>query len=370
MEYGLLLCAVALSKVFAYKCIEGRKLTETAGGPVAPFRMATEELARLLGGNREIARQIKEPSLLEWAGDELEWCGEYGIRALYIDDPEYPSRLRECCDAPLVLYCKGGISLNPERALAVVGTRKASYTGKSACIRAVRDLSHLAPAPVIVSGLAFGIDATAHQAALDSGLKTIAVIPCGLDTIYPSSHRDLAVRIVRDGALVTDFPRCTYPQVAHFIRRNRIIAGMADATLVAESYDKGGSLITASLANCYDREVMAFPGRVSDQSFAGCNSLIAANQARLVTGGSGIAAAMGWEMEKRGSRTSGGTLPFPEEDDRGKILALLRRESPLDFERIMEITGLPFKTLTTILLELELNGSIVSVQGRKYAPAP
>ena len=177
MEYGLLLCAVALSKVFAYKCIEGRKLTEIAGGPDVPFRMETEKLTRLLGGNLKIARQLKEPSLLEWAEAELEWCGEYGIRALYIDDEEYPARLRECCDAPLVLYCKGGISLNPERTLAVVGTRKASYTGRSACISAVRDISSLIPPPVIVSGLAFGIDATAHQAALDSGIKTIAVIP-------------------------------------------------------------------------------------------------------------------------------------------------------------------------------------------------
>ena len=364
------MCAVALSKVFAYKCIEGRKLTEIAGGPDVPFRMETEKLTRLLGGNLKIARQLKEPSLLEWAEAELEWCGEYGIRALYIDDEEYPARLRECCDAPLVLYCKGGISLNPERTLAVVGTRKASYTGRSACISAVRDISSLTPPPVIVSGLAFGIDATAHQAALDSGIKTIAVIPSGLDTIYPSSHRDLAVRIAREGALVTDFPRCTYPQAAHFIRRNRIIAGMSDATLVAESYEKGGSLITASLANCYDREVMAFPGRVSDRSFAGCNSLIAANQARLVTDAAGIASAMGWETIKRGAGISGCSLPFPEDDDRGKILALLRCESPLDFERIMEITGLPFKILTALLLELEINGSIVTVQGRKYAPAP
>lgn len=369
MEYGLLLYAVALSKVFAYKCIEGRRLVEVAGGVAEPFRTGRDTLEEMLGGNREAAAQIRDPSILEWAEAELEWCNEYGIRALYIEEEEYPSRLRECCDAPLILYCKGGVSLNPERALAVVGTRKATYTGRSVCTKTVSELAHLVPAPDIVSGLAFGIDATAHTAALEAGIKTIAVIPCGLDTIYPSAHRDLAVRIAREGALVTDFPRCTYPQVAHFIRRNRIIAGMADATLVAESYDKGGSLITASLANCYDREVFAVPGRVTDQSFAGCNSLIAGNQAHLVTGAAEIAKAMGWERRRRKGGVGQGLLPFPEDDDRGRILALLQRESPLDFERILESTGLAFKDLTALLLELELNGSVICIQGRKYALA-
>ena len=144
---------------------------------------------------------------------------------------------------------------------------------------------------------------------------------------------------------------------------------MSDATLVAESYDKGGSLITASLANCYDREVFAVPGRVTDQSFAGCNSLIAGNQAHLVTGATEIAKAMGWERRRRKGGVGQGLLPFPEDDDRGRILALLHRESPLDFERILESTGLAFKDLTALLLELELNGSVICIQGRKYALA-
>ncbi len=361
------MCAVALSKVFAYRCIDGRKLVEAAGGPQEPFRMGAEKLTALLGGNEGKAGEILDPAARRWAEEELKWCEEYGIRVLYLDDPEYPHRLRECCDAPLILYCKGGVSLNPERALAVVGTRKATWSGRTACTRTVTDLAALDPAPTIVSGLAFGIDATAHNAALEAGIPTVAVIPCGLDTIYPAAHRDLAARIVREGAVVTDFPRRTSPQVTQFIRRNRIIAGMADATLLAESYAKGGGLITTSLANAYDREVFAFPGRVTDASFAGCNAQIASDQARLATGAAEIISIMGWGDASSCRRKVSQELPFPEEGDSAKILALLKEESPLDFERILELTGIPFRTLASLLVNLEINGSIVSIQGRKYA---
>ena len=359
--------AMALSKVFAYRCIEGRKLVEAAGGPEEPFRMGVDRLSQLLGGKREMAEEILSPATLRWAESELQWCEEYGIRALYIDEKDYPRRLRECCDAPLILYCKGGLNLNPERALAVVGTRKATWSGRTACTRTVTDLAALNPAPVIVSGLAFGIDATAHKAALEAGIPTIAVIPCGLDAIYPTAHRELAVRIVRDGAIVTDFPRRTSPQVTQFVRRNRIIAGMSDATLLAESYIKGGGLITTSLANAYDREVFAFPGRVTDASFAGCNAQIAANQAHLVTGAEEIGSIMGWSEPASGRRKKDPELPFPEDGETGRILALLKEESPLDFEQILERTGIPFRTLSALMVNLEINGTVVSLQGRKYA---
>lgn len=340
--------AAALGKVFAHNCMEGRRILEKGSGA---------------------AERHLERSILKWAEEELEWCDRNGVRAIPICSEEYPYRLRECCDAPLILYCRGGISLNPARALAVVGTRKSTWSGRNACQQVVGELSRLTPPPVIVSGLAFGIDATAHNAALEAGIPTIAVSPCGLDSIYPAAHRDLAGRIIAAGAIVTDFPRQTPPQVANFLRRNRIIAGMADATLLAESYAKGGGLITTSLANSYDREVFAFPGRVSDASFAGCNAIIASNQAHLATGARDIAPLMGWELPSGGRRGKHGVLPFPEEGERGRIMALLKRDSPLDFEQILERSGLPFSTLSTLLVELELNGSIVTLQGRRYAPA-
>lgn len=360
--------AVALSKVFAYRCIEGKRVVEVTGSPEEPFRMGMAKLSALLGESRT-AEEILSKETLDWAEEELEWCSENGVRALWIGEDDYPRRLRECCDAPLILYCRGGISLNPERALAIVGTRKATWNGRSACTRTVRELARLAPPPVIVSGLAFGIDAAAHTAALEAGIPTVAVVPSGLDTVYPSSHRELASRIAQNGALVTDFPRGTAPQVSHFIRRNRIIAGMADATLLGESYIKGGGLITTSLANSYDREVFAFPGRLTDASFAGCNNLIATNQARLVTGAAEIAETMGWSYPKPRGKANGSALPFPASGEGSRILALLKEEAPLDFERILELTGLPFGTLATLLAEMEINGEVISLQGRKYAPS-
>ena len=371
MEYGFLLCAVALSKVFAYKCMEGRQLITAAGDPQEIFRMAPKELSGMVGGRQEIISAIRDHGILKWAEAELEWCEQYGIRALYIEDPGYPRRLAECCDAPLILFCKGGIDLNPERALAVVGTRKATWAGRTACIRTVKGLSCIQPRPAIISGLAYGIDAAAHTAALEAGMPTIAVIPCGLDTIYPTRHRDLAARIATTGAVVTDFPRGSAPQTAHFIRRNRIIAGMADATLLAESFAKGGGLITTSLANSYDREVFACPGRVTDESFEGCNRLIFNTQARLVINADDLSSSMGWGAADRlPEKKRDATLPFLEDETRGMILKCLERESPMDFERIMELTGMDFRTLSALLMVLEINGSIVSLQGRKYAPAP
>lgn len=369
MEYGFLVRAVALGKVFAYRCAEGRKIIELAGGPEEVFALGREGLKQLIPYGGETVDRIMDPSLLEWAEAEVEWIEKYDIKALYYEDEAYPARLKQCYDAPVVLFYKGCAGLNPERALAVVGTRRSTYQGRSACGEIVRAMSGLAKPPVIVSGLAFGIDATAHKTALEAGLQTIAVIPTGLDCIYPAQHRDLALQIIGQGALVTDFPRTTYAQKAHFIRRNRIIAGMSDATLLAESFAKGGGLITTGLANSYDREVFAIPGRVTDRSFEGCNDLIKKNLAHLTTGASDILSLMGWEdtLKPAAHREHDPELEFPESGDRRKVVDILQEDSPRDFEEILSLSGIPFNELTPLLLEMELEGRIITVQGRRYA---
>ena len=367
MEFEFLTRAIALAKVFAYKCAEGRKLIELAGGPEVIFSTGRKGLKEMMPRGDELIDRILDPGTLTWAQQELDWNIRFGIRPLYYEDPDYPARLRECYDAPIVLFCKGGADLNPPRTLAVVGTRRATFQGKSACANIVRELAGLEKPPVIVSGLAFGIDATAHRTALECGMKTIAVLPTGLDGIYPPQHRDLALQIMENGALVTDFPRSSYPQVAHFIRRNRIIAGMSDATLLAESFAKGGGLITTGLANSYDREVFAVPGRPCDASFEGCNNLIAGNVAHLATDSERISSVMGWsDRIKRGAREDP-TLAFPEGSDRRVVLDLLKTNSPMDFEEILSLSGIPFNELTPLLLEMELEGRIIMVQGRRYA---
>lgn len=370
MEYDRLLCAVALSRIFAYRSAEGRKLIELAGGPEELFRMSREKLETIIRSS-EVIKKVLDPDTRRWAEEEIEWCLRYGIKVIYFEDSEYPARLAECYDSPVVIYAMGTADLNPKRALAVVGTRRATYYGKTQCARITQELATLDIPPVIVSGLAYGIDGAAHLAALENGLETIAVIPSGLDSIYPPQHRELAARIARQGTLVTDFPRCSFPQVAHFVRRNRIIAGISDATLLVESFARGGGLITTSLANSYDREVFALPGRIGDAASEGCNRLIGQNLAHLVTDAYGIASLMGWTGPKKGTGSNGRIELEPGEDgDSGKVLAILREESPRDFEEIMQLSGLEFKALTQVLLTLEIEGRIVSVEGRKYGIAP
>lgn len=370
MEYDFSVYAIALSKVFAYKCAEGRRIIELVGDPKEVFRMKRSHLEGLLPYSSDLVGQILDPATLAWAEEELEWNVRYGIRPLYYEDKDYPSRLRECYDSPLVLFSKGLDCLNPKRALAVVGTRRASWYGKSQCVNIVKSLAAIPKPPLIVSGLAFGIDAAAHTAALEAGLQTIAVIPTGLDSIYPPQHRELALRIAAQGALVTDFPRSSYPQTAHFIRRNRIIAGMSDATLLAESFAKGGGLITTDLANSYDREVFAVPGRLSDASSEGCNSLIEKNLAHLARGAHSICRQMGWGEHSPAARARQCEIAFPEGSDSRLVIGILKEESPRDFEEIMAISGLPFNSLSALLLEMEMNGTVISTQGRKYALKP
>lgn len=364
MESDRLSYMCALSRVFAYKCSVGRRLLDSFGDVRSLFEAGRDGLSARLSGGREYIDRLLDPQLLEWAQREVEWAARYGIALLPIGDPRYPRRLAECGDAPLVLYCKGDADLNASRVLAVVGTRKASWYGREGCRRIVERLSDLEIKPLIVSGMALGIDGAAHEAALSSGLQTVGVLPCGLDEIYPRQHRGLACRILGEGALVTDFPRRTSPVAFTFLRRNRIIAGMSDAVLLAESYRKGGGLITASLAESYDREVFALPGRLTDASFEGCNHLIARRDAILAEDAEAIALAMGWEMRKsiRGRRT---LLQPGDPPKKRELLRLLESRSPLSAEDAARLTGLEAGEVTVLLLELEMEGRAVA-DGNKF----
>lgn len=364
MESDRLSYMCALSRVFAYKCSVGRRLLDSFGDVRSLFEAGRDGLSARLSGGREYIDRLLDPQLLEWAQREVEWAAGYGIALLPIGDPRYPRRLAECGDAPLVLYCKGDADLNASRVLAVVGTRKASWYGREGCRRIVERLSDLEIKPLIVSGMALGIDGAAHEAALSSGLQTVGVLPCGLDEIYPRQHRELACRILGEGALVTDFPRRTSPVAFTFLRRNRIIAGMSDAVLLAESYRKGGGLITASLAASYNREVYAVPGRPTDASFEGCNRLIAAQEAVLVPDEEALGLALGWRVLRRASRRP--SLLRPDDPPlRRELLLILAERSPATMEELAAWTGLPARDISVELLDLELAGRVVA-DGTKF----
>lgn len=352
MEQDFYVKALIAAKLFSGRCKAAREIMEAGGGLDALFKT--------------VAANPEERELRRWAEEEIEWASRNSIKILFIDGPAYPKRLRECPDAPIVLFYKGCANLDADKVLAVVGTRRCTYNGRLYCEKLLREIKEGGNFPMIVSGLAYGIDAAAHEAALSLGLQTVAVIPSGLDAIYPARHRTLADRIMEQGAVVTDFFRETSPQPYTFCQRNRIIAGLSDATLLAESFAKGGGLITTSLANSYDREVLAVPGRPTDASFAGCNTLIERNIAHIVTGAASIETALGWQPPVRKK-----VLPSLFRDDDSpltkQILKLLQWKSPISTEELCSRTGLPFQALAPELLSLEMDRRILSIQGRKYA---
>lgn len=364
MESDLSVYYCALSRVFAYKCAAGRRLVEVFGGASGVFRARRDELSAVMRGGEDFVAQLFDPALLEWAGREVAWAQSHGVRLLALGCPGYPRRLAECDDAPLMLYCCGAVDLDAERVLAVVGTRKATWQGREACRRLIAALGGLDPKPLIVSGLALGIDGCAHAAALENGLPTAGVLPCGPDEIYPRQHRELALRMMEHGALVTDFARGTAPAAFTFLRRNRIIAGLADATLLAESFRKGGGLITVSLASSYNRETFAVPGRISDASFEGCNRLLARQEASAVVDEETIPDALGWASVLR--RTQRRSLFRPDDTPlRREAIRLLQERAPLSADELAALLQIEGRDAAVLLLELEMEGRAVA-DGNKF----
>lgn len=355
MERAPVVYWCALNRIFAEKSDAGVALVRMFPRIEDLFSLDADNLLEIMPRGGKYVSQLKDPRILEWAEHEVEWARRYDIRLETFISENYPFRLRECPDPPLMLYCKGDADLNPERAVSIVGTRRASFYGRASLQKIVETMAGYDVKPMIISGLALGIDGAAHRAALELGLPTVAVLPTGLDEIYPRKHRELATKILREGALVTDFSSRTQPERYTFVRRNRIIAGMSDAVVLVQSYAKGGGLITASLASQYDREAFAVPGNMDDPSFAGCNNLIYRNGAVIVSSPESIADTMGWQRcavaEKElfdNACTATGA----------SILALLKENGPLPLEDIVTLSGKASRDLMPEILTLEMNGRI------------
>ena len=263
----------------------------------------------------------------------------------------------------------GNTDLNAKRIVSIVGTRHASEYGKSVCENFITDLAKFAPDTLIVSGLAYGIDVCAHRAALKAGLPTIGVLAHGLDRIYPTAHRATAKQMLEKGGLLTEFMSGTEPFKQFFVQRNRVVAGLADATVVIESASKGGSLITASLAQGYDRECFAFPGRVNDQYSQGCNELVSRNRAALITSAYDFVEAMNWEVDtKKKSAEDLQTELFPEmSDEESCVMTALRENSDgLQVNQMVVMLNIPINKLLPLLFEMEMKGYVKAVAGGRY----
>ncbi len=302
----------------------------------------------------------------EAAARDVDWALEHGVDMVTIDSRRYPQRLRECPDAPLMLYMKGECNFSRERFIAIVGTRAATQYGRRYCDKIVEGLARCGIKPVVVSGLALGIDTYAHTVALRYGLDTVAVMGTGFDQIYPHTNQNLAYEILEHGALVTEFSPFTPSYPINFVRRNRIIAGLSDCTLVVESKLKGGGLITARLAQDYNRSVFALPGRIDDNTFKGCNEIIEENTAAIVTGAASIINSMGWGED-------GSSLPLdfsgagaPVGSVKQQIVRFLRDHPESDVTAVAAALGRSARELAIPLLELEMEGTIYLTSGDKY----
>lgn len=307
---------------------------------------------------------------LRYAESELRTAESMGVRPLVMGDDDYPSRLLECPDAPLVLYYQGSASLNQKRVVSIVGTRRCTPYGQDLVRRFMSELRSLCPQVLVVSGLAYGIDICAHREALAQGYDTVGVLAHGLDDLYPPSHRLTADQMLKQGGLLTEFPTGTRPDRLNFVRRNRIVAGLSDATLLVESAIHGGGLITTRIADDYGRDVFAFPGAVGAPYSEGCNDLIRRQGAGLIMSAKHFVEAMGWQNDAQLSEAQAQGIErqlFPElTADEQRVVAVLQRKNDLQINILSVQSGIAVGPLTALLFSLEMKGVVRTMAGGTY----
>ena len=301
---------------------------------------------------------------------ELRFMEEHRVRAITLNSDDYPQRLTECPDAPIILYYSGNADLNQAKVISVVGTRQITVYGQDLIRRFISELKKFCPQALIVSGLAYGVDINAHRQALENGYETVGVLAHGLDQIYPYRHRDTAAEMLNHGGLLTEFMSQTNADKPNFVRRNRIVAGMADAVILVESAAKGGGLITAEIAQSYDRSVFAFPGNVGQPFSEGCNNLIRDNGAALISNAQDFVKAMGWMDESLRQRANADGIErnlFPElTPEEQQVVDLLQQTNDLQLNIITVKTGIPIGRLTALLFQLEMKGVVRPMAGGMY----
>jgi DNA processing protein len=330
------------------------------------FTVPKAKLLEIPGITANRLTQLGLPEAMQKAEMELKFIEKNNIEVLFYTDPRYPKRLKNCADSPILLYGKGNMELNNRRVISIVGTRNATEYGRHLCRQLVEELQ---PYNVlIVSGLALGIDVCAHKECVKLDVPTVGVLAHGLDMLYPGQNKATAEKMLENGGLLTEYPSCTNPDRQHFPERNRIVAGMADATVVIEAGLKGGALITAEIANSYNRDVYTFPGRVGDEFSEGCNFLLRHNKASMLVNPADLAYSLGWEKDEGavvGQQQI--ALPIDLSNEEQMIFETIREhKQPLAIDDLTIKTNLPMSRLAMNLLNMEMQGYIRSLPGKTY----
>ncbi len=357
---------VALSLIPGVGNALAKVLISYCGSAEAVFKSRTSQLAKIPGIGSKTIQAIRVNQVLEKAEREIQHCEKKNISILSFTDEAYPHRLKQIYDAPVVLYYKGKANLNAQKVVSIVGTRNATAYGKKVVEEIVEGLEkHHA---LIVSGLAYGIDIHAHRSSLKCGLKTIGVLANGPDIIYPYNHTTTAQEMLDHGALVSEIKPGVKPEAHYFPARNRIIAGMADVTIVVEAATSGGALITANLANDYNREVFALPGNVHQMYSKGCNTLIKSHKAHLFTSIEDIEYIMNWDLPDGPSQPDRVTLDLSglTENEQKLVQLLANYRAGMLLDEISWKSQTPINQLASLLLNLEFKGIIKSLPGKKY----
>ena len=356
---------IALGLIPRIGDINARKLVSHFGCVEAIFHEPYRNLTKIPGIGSGIAKYISDRSYLDTAEKEAEYVTKNNIRTYFYLDNDYPFRLRQCDDSPVVFFFRGTCNLDSLKILSIVGTRNATPRGRDLCENIIKGLAAGHPDLIIVSGLAYGIDIASHKAALVNNLQTIGVLAHGFKTIYPAIHASTAKTMMSGGGLLTDFLSDALPERNNFLKRNRIIAGLSDATLVIESGIKGGALITADIANSYNRDVFAVPGRPDDQWSAGCNSLIRTNKAFLTECSDDIEYFLNWKPQK--SKPAVQRTLFSELDEtEKKIFELISKQGELTIDTICRSLDMPVYKLSSLLLQMEFKGLVKCYPGNLY----
>lgn len=354
---------LALLKVDGVGDIMAKKLLNHFGNAESILKAKTKEIAGIDGVGAVLLKNIKDKTIFEKADKEFEFLKADGINTSFFQDENYPDRLKHCIDAPVLIFSSGNIDLNKKKIISIVGTRQITSYGTEFCRKLIEDLVPLDP--VIVSGFAYGVDIVAHQLAMENNLQTIGVLAHGLNQIYPRTHKKYMAKMEENGGFMTEFWSSSNPDKEKFVRRNRIVAGMSEATIVIESADRGGSLITANMANDYNRDVFAVPGRVTDKYSQGCNNLIKTQKANVLTSAADLVYILNWDVEKR-AKTVQKQLFVELDPVEQKIYDFLLKNGKELLDIIAVQCDFPVFRISGILLNMELKGVIRPLPGKLF----
>jgi DNA processing protein len=360
-----LLHQVALTYIKSIGSTLATALVNHFGDAEAIFNAPKHRLLQVSGIGEKTIATLNFDEALKKAADELKFIRKNNIDVIFYTDSRYPKRLKNCIDAPVLLYSKGNADFNARRVISIVGTRNATEYGKQLCTQLIEELQPYGV--LVISGLALGIDVAAHRECLKHNIPTVGVLGHGLDRLYPSQNRATADKMLEHGGILSEYPSNTIPGRENFPQRNRIVAGMADAVIVIEASIKGGALITAEIANSYNRDVFAFPGRVDDVYSEGCNFLIRHNKAALLTCVADLAYSLGWEKPDDAKPVEQFMLPLDLSPEERTLFDILQQNrTPLAIDDLTIKTNMPMSQLAMNLLNMEMQGFIKSLPGKMY----